>query len=258
MLSADLYLLNTASVDADLMIRLASELAPDERRHWHEIHQAGRQHEYLLGRVLLRRLLAERLHCRADALTFGIGAHGKPTLLSHCWQFNLSHSGEWLVIALCEEGPLGVDIEMGLRHRPILPLAKRFYAPSEYQWLSAQPREEQHSAFYRLWSRKEAVLKAHGDGISAGLDKICFLPEQAWQLNNHHDNRHYEIRDWPAGSGWLSLAAPTRRVDAHLLDTRLNSTPLDPMLIHTIFRESDSCSATSLPRTSTQNCSMRP
>jgi 4'-phosphopantetheinyl transferase len=101
------------------------------------------------------------------------------------------------------------------------------------------PRE-QHSAFYRLWSRKEAVLKAHGDGISAGLDKICFLPEQAWQLNNHLDNRHYEIRDWPAGSGWLSLAAPTRRVDAHLLDARLNSIPLDPMLIHTIFRESAS------------------
>lgn len=240
MLSADLYLLNTASVDADLVIRLASELAPDERRHWHEIHQAGRQHEYLLGRVLLRRLLAERLHCRADALTFGIGAHGKPTLLSHRWQFNLSHSGEWLVIALCEEGPLGVDIEMGLRHRPILPLAKRFYAPSEYQWLNTQPREEQHSAFYRLWSRKEAVLKAHGDGIAAGLDKISFLPEQAWQLKNHLDNRHYEIRDWPAGSGWLSLAAPTRRVDAHLLDARLNSTPLDPMLIHTIFRESAS------------------
>ena len=119
-------------------------------------------------------------------------------------------------------------------------LAKRFYAPSEYQWLNALPREEQHSAFYRLWSRKEAVLKAHGDGISAGLDKICFLPEQAWQLKNHLDNRHYEIRDWPAGSGWLSLAAPTRRVDAHLLDARLNSIPLDPMLIHTIFRESAS------------------
>jgi hypothetical protein len=67
MLSADLYLLNTASVDADQLIRLSSGLSPDERRHWHEIHQAGRQHEYLLGRVLLRRLLAERLHCPADA-----------------------------------------------------------------------------------------------------------------------------------------------------------------------------------------------
>ena len=110
MLSADLYLLNTALVDTEQLIGLSSGLSPEEYRHWHEIHQAGRQHEYLLGRVLLRRLLAERLHCRADALTFGIGAHGKPTLLSHRWQFNLSHSGEWLVIALCEEGPLGVGI----------------------------------------------------------------------------------------------------------------------------------------------------
>ncbi|MCU7794971.1 4'-phosphopantetheinyl transferase family protein [Aeromonas caviae] len=240
MLSADLYLLNTALVDTEQLIGLSSGLSPEEYRHWHEIRQPGRQREYLLGRVLLRRLLAERLHCPAGSLAFHIGEHGKPMLCNHHWQFNLSHSGDWLVLALCREGPLGVDIEMGLRRRPILPLAKRFYAPSEYQWLSAQPREEQHSAFYRLWSRKEAVLKAHGDGISAGLDKICFLPEQAWQLNNHLDNRHYEIRDWPTGSGWLSLAAPTRRVDAHLLDARLNSTPLDPMLIHTIFRESDS------------------
>ncbi|MFV7562866.1 4'-phosphopantetheinyl transferase family protein [Aeromonas sp. PS2Canimalfood6] len=240
MLSADLYLLNTALVDTEQLIGLSSGLSPEEYRHWHEIRQPGRQREYLLGRVLLRRLLAERLHCPAGSLAFHIGEHGKPMLCNHHWQFNLSHSGDWLVLALCREGPLGVDIEMGLRRRPILPLAKRFYAPSEYQWLNALPREEQHSAFYRLWSRKEAVLKAHGDGISAGLDKICFLPEQAWQLNNHLDNRHYEIRDWPAGSGWLSLAAPTRRVDAHLLDARLNSTPLDPMLIHTIFRESAS------------------
>ncbi|MDH0434818.1 4'-phosphopantetheinyl transferase superfamily protein [Aeromonas caviae] len=240
MLSADLYLLNTALVDTEQLIGLSSGLSPEEYRHWHEIRQPGRQREYLLGRVLLRRLLAERLHCPAGSLAFHIGEHGKPMLCNHHWQFNLSHSGDWLVLALCREGPLGVDIEMGLRRRPILPLAERFYAPGEYLWLRTLPVQEQDSAFYRLWSRKEAVLKAHGDGISAGLDKICFLPEQAWQLNNHLDNRHYEIRDWPAGSGWLSLAAPTRRVDAHLLDARLNSTPLDPMLIHTIFRESAS------------------
>ncbi|WP_323957747.1 4'-phosphopantetheinyl transferase family protein [Aeromonas caviae] len=240
MLSADLYLLNTALVDTEQLIGLSSGLSPEEYRHWHEIRQPGRQREYLLGRVLLRRLLAERLHCRADALTFGIGAHGKPTLLSHRWQFNLSHSGDWLVLALCREGPLGVDIEMGLRRRPILPLAERFYAPGEYLWLRTLPVQEQDSAFYRLWSRKEAVLKAHGAGIAAGLEKVCFLPEQGWRLENLLDTRIYEVSDWPIGRGWLSLAAPTRQVDAHLLDARLNSTPLDPMLIHTIFRESAS------------------
>ncbi|MEH8151542.1 4'-phosphopantetheinyl transferase superfamily protein [Aeromonas caviae] len=240
MLSADLYLLNTALVDTEQLIGLSSGLSPEEYRHWHEIRQPGRQREYLLGRVLLRRLLAERLHCPAGSLAFHIGEHGKPMLCNHHWQFNLSHSGDWLVLALCREGPLGVDIEMGLRRRPILPLAERFYAPGEYLWLRTLPVQEQDSAFYRLWSRKEAVLKAHGAGIAAGLEKVCFLPEQGWRLENLLDTRIYEVSDWPIGRGWLSLAAPTRRVDAHLLDARLNSIPLDPMLIHTIFRESAS------------------
>ena len=240
MLSADLYLLNTALVDTEQLIGLSSGLSPEEYRHWHEIRQPGRQREYLLGRVLLRRLLAERLHCPAGSLAFHIGEHGKPMLCNHHWQFNLSHSGDWLVLALCREGPLGVDIEMGLRRRPILPLAERFYAPGEYLWLRTLPVQEQDSAFYRLWSRKEAVLKAHGAGIAAGLEKVCFLPEQGWRLENLLDTRIYEVSDWPIGRGWLSRAAPTRQVDAYLLDGSLKSTPLDPMLIHTIFRESAS------------------
>ncbi len=240
MLSADLYLLNTELVDDEQLIGLPSELSPEEYRHWHEIRQPVRQREYLLGRVLLRRLLAERLHCPAGSLAFYIGEHGKPMLCDHHWQFNLSHSGEWLVLALCREGPLGVDVEMGLRRRPILPLAERFYAADEYQWLRTLPPQEQASAFYRLWSRKEAVLKAHGAGIAAGLEKVCFVPAQGWRLENRLDTRTYEVSDWPLDSGWLSLAAPTRLVRAHLLDGRLKSTPLDPMLIHTIFRESAS------------------
>ena len=118
MLYADLYLLKPALIDAEQLIRLQSELSPDEYRHWHEIRQPGRQREYLLGRILLRRLLAERLGCPPDTLVFRTSEHGKPTLVSHDWQFNLSHSGDWLVLALCQQGPLGVDVEMGLRQRP--------------------------------------------------------------------------------------------------------------------------------------------
>ena len=240
MLYADLYLLKPALIDAEQLIRLQSELSPDEYRHWHEIRQPGRQREYLLGRILLRRLLAERLGCPPDTLVFRTSEHGKPTLVSHDWQFNLSHSGDWLVLALCQQGPLGVDVEMGLRQRPVLPLAQRFYAPDEYQWLLALPSREQASAFYRLWSRKEAVLKAQGAGIAAGLDKVCFVPQQAWRLDNRLDEHDYRVQDWPLGSGWLSLAAPTLAVNGWLLDDNLKSAPINPMLTHTIFQESAS------------------
>ena len=81
MLYADLYLLKPALIDAEQLIGLQSELSPDEYRHWYEIRQPGRQREYLLGRILLRRLLAERLGCPPDALVFRTGEHGKPTLV---------------------------------------------------------------------------------------------------------------------------------------------------------------------------------
>lgn len=239
-MSADLYLLKPAQLCTEQLIALPNELSPEERQHWCAIQQPGRQREYLLGRVLLRRRLAERLRCPADELVFGNGPHGKPMLLSHAWQFNLSHSGDWLVLALCPLGPLGVDIEMGLRRRQLLPLAKRFYAASEYEWLLSLPAAEQESAFYRLWARKEAVLKAHGNGIAAGLDKVRFVPQEEWRLDNQLDSQSYQVQDWPLGSGWLSLAAPTLSVSISLLDERLKSTPLDPMLTHTFFRESAS------------------
>lgn len=218
----------------------ANHALPEERQTWQSIGQLARRQEYLLSRGLLRRLLAERLQCRPDALQFCSNPHGKPVLNDGRWQFNLSHSGDWLAIALCATGPLGVDIEMGQRRRQILPLARRFYAQSEYEWLLALPEAEQEPAFYRFWSRKEAVLKAYGAGIAAGLDKVCFVPQQAWRLDNQLDEQDYRVQDWPIGRGWLSLAAPTLSVNGWLLDGSLNSAPINPMLTHTIFQESAS------------------
>ena len=240
MISVDLYLLKPENISADQLALLPDALSPTERQQWQEIHHPGRRQEFLLSRVLLRRLLADRLQCQASELLFCTNPHGKPELSDQRWQFNLSHSGDWLVIALCAKGPLGVDVELGQRRRQTLPLARRFYATSEYEWLAALPAEEQESAFYRLWSRKEAVLKAQGAGIAAGLDKVRFVPEEGWRLDNRLDSRSYLVLDWHFGSGWLSLAAPTRQINGYLLDERLKSTPLDPMLIHTIFRESAS------------------
>ncbi|AKA18306.1 4'-phosphopantetheinyl transferase superfamily protein [Aeromonas hydrophila] len=240
MISVDLYLLKPANTDAYQLSLLQTLLSPEERQTWQSIGQLVRRQEYLLSRGLLRRLLAERLQCRPDSLQFCSNPHGKPTLRDGRWQFNLSHSGDWLAIALCAAGPLGVDIEMGQRRRQILPLARRFYAQSEYEWLLALPEAEQESAFYRLWSRKEAVLKAHGAGIAAGLDKVCFVPQQAWRLDNQLDEQDYQVQDWPIGRGWLSLAAPTLAVNGWLLNGNLNSVPINPMLTHTIFQESAS------------------
>ena len=90
---------------------------------------------------------------------------------------NWSHSGDWLIAACVEGGRVGIDIEL-LRPRPkALALAQRFFAPAETAWLTTlagDPARLQH-AFTRLWCAKEAVLKAHGRGLSFGLEKLRFV-----------------------------------------------------------------------------------
>ena len=240
MIETDLFLLKPARVCQELLAQLPEWLSTDEQHIWQAMTHPERRQEYLVSRALLRQLLAERLQQPAASLQFCNGPHGKPRLHDDAWQFNLSHSGSWLVLALCPHGPLGVDIELGKRRHHPLPLARRFYAQSEYEWLCALPAQEQESAFYRLWSRKEAVLKAHGGGIAAGLEKVRFLPEERWRLDNRLDDTPYQVQDWPFASGWLSLAATAAPVTFYRLDERLNCHSLNPMLLNTLSEESNS------------------
>lgn len=107
------------------------------------------------------------------------GEHGKPHFPApfDTLGFNWSHSGDAALFAIGRGGPgfeLGVDIER-VRPRPrALELAARFFAPDETAMLSALPAEMQLDAFLRLWTAKEAVLKAQGGGLSYGLHRASF------------------------------------------------------------------------------------
>lgn len=113
-----------------------------------------------------------------ETLTLSRDAHGRPYLddANRHADLNWSHSGDWLIAACADSVRLGVDIEW-LRPRPkALALARRFYAAEETAWLQGMaddPVAMEH-AFTRLWCAKEAVLKAHGRGLSFGLEKLRF------------------------------------------------------------------------------------
>ena len=101
---------------------------------------------------------------------------GRPRLLAPHQDHDTgwSHSGEQLLLALGRGVTLGVDLER-LRPRPrALELADRFFAPGEAGRLQALAPERRELAFLRLWCAKEAVLKAHGEGIAFGLEKLRF------------------------------------------------------------------------------------
>jgi 4'-phosphopantetheinyl transferase len=133
--------------------------------------------------ALVRPWLAAALGMPADALPLRRDAHGRPRLEPIDADVSWSHSGEHLLVAVGRGVQLGADLEL-LRPRPrALALAERFFVPAETATLAALPAASRELAFVRLWCAKEAVLKAHGRGLSFGLHRLEFAPrDDDWAL----------------------------------------------------------------------------
>jgi 4'-phosphopantetheinyl transferase len=128
---------------------------------------------FVVGRARLRELLAARLGARPESIELSYGARGKPALApgftSFDLRFNLSHSGDLAVYAFAYGREVGVDVEAVRVLRDADRIAARFFSPREYQaYLALQPCD-QPRGFFNCWTRKEAFIKALGEGISHPL-----------------------------------------------------------------------------------------
>jgi len=150
----------------------ASLLSDDERARAARFHFERDRRRYIAGRAQLRLLLARYAGGRAEALDFDYGAFDKPFLAGAELHFNVSHSAETLLIAVTRAGEVGVDVEVLGRDLAREQIAERFFSPREVAVLRALPFETQGTAFLTCWTRKEAFIKARGDGLSLALDSF--------------------------------------------------------------------------------------
>jgi 4'-phosphopantetheinyl transferase len=139
-----------------------------------EQERAGRFHfdrdrgRFVAGRARLRRILGRYLDMEPAALTLHYGGLGKPSVPGPL-RFNLSHTGAYAALAVARFD-LGVDIECV---RPISEgIAERFFAAEEVAALHGLPADRQQDAFFACWTRKEAFVKAVGDGLLLPLDSF--------------------------------------------------------------------------------------
>lgn len=200
-----LYLCRFSQWQTVPQAQLLAALADEERILCQGFSNPMRQRSYALSRYLLRQLLSDRLGCSPARLHFTTGPHGRPELADGALHFNLSHSDDWLALALgpC---PLGVDIEAARPPRQPLALARRFFAPAEYDFLANLPSDALAAAFLDLWCLKEAVLKAHGGGLQAGLARFTVHTTPPRLLHNHLDSQTYQLANWQPEGAHLALA----------------------------------------------------
>ncbi len=204
-------------------------LSPDERARAERLVGAKARARFRGARIALRRLLSEYLGVPPGELALEYGEHGKPRLASARggggvgneagdgardtprdgggdappFHFNLSHSGDIALCAVGQLGEVGVDIE---RIRPLGypgPLARDHFSPEEWRlrsdWETAAARPE----FFRIWARKESILKAAGLGLSRPLGRVD-------SIRGELDGRSWWLMDLFPGEGFTAAVACSR------------------------------------------------
>lgn len=200
--------------------------------------EADRQ-RFLQGRLLLRTFLGHHLGISPRDVNFVTREFGKPEVhrpagggeatAAGALRFNLAHSGEWLLFGLARGRELGVDVEQHRTMRDAIDIARRFFAPPEVEALEALDPALHHDTFFRVWTRKEAIVKATGQGISAGLDRFAVSNEATEAvtlrgLDGDSGWDRWEIRGLDMPPNYTAAVALERRGDDATI-TRYEWTP---------------------------------
>ena len=173
---------------AECIVQWYQILSLDERERSDKFHFPADRRRHIIGRALSRILIARCLGINAINVSFKCGARGKPCLASDpcktSRKFNISHSGDYVLVALAYGRDLGVDIERIRKDFDPDVIAERFFSKCERRSLAALPQSAKHNAFFACWTRKEAYVKARGDGLNLPLEEfdVAFLPEQEARL----------------------------------------------------------------------------
>ena len=190
-------------------------VTPAEESRARRMRAERRRREFLVCRGALRRILAATLGIDPLAVPLVEGAHGKPSLAPGAEPpvgFNVSHSGDRFVVAVAIGVEPGVDIERIRARRDLAGLARWSFSPAEQAEVAAAPQPM--DAFYRVWSRKEAVIKADGRGIAIGLDRFdvsagepAALLNARWERAAPGEAARWSLHSLEAPSGYAAALA---------------------------------------------------
>ena len=197
----------------------------EERRRFHRFRSAPARRRFVLTRGALREELGGRLGRSPDALTFGYGVHGKPFLRSDAVRapsFNASHSTAHGLLAFARRGAVGVDVEERVERPDLDDLAEAVLGRRERSLLGSLSGEAKMRSFWRLWTMKEALVKALGGGFAVGPARLELPPRilagaPAGIVESADPTRPLWLRD--LGEARFA-AAVAWRPDSHILSGR--------------------------------------
>jgi len=192
-------------------------LAPDELERAAKYHFQRDRDRFIVARAVLRRLLASYLQSEPARLRFRTNEYGKPSLDieagREALRFNLSHSHDLALYAVVSKREVGVDLEYIQQDFDTKQIAERFFSTREIAALNALPANLQTESFFRCWTRKEAYVKARGEGLSLPLEQfdVSLSPDDPAALLNVAGNpaeaSRWSLRELTPAPGYMAAIA---------------------------------------------------
>ena len=180
-----------------------------------------------LSRPRLRSILSVYLCCDPDDVRFGIGPFGKPELdrrgAGHPLEFNISHCGDRCLIAVSQQGQIGVDLERRRLIGDLSRIAGLYFTPAESRMIADSDAGQRLSAFFDCWTFKEAYTKALGTGLLTPLDSFA-LPSSAsrtgvtWARIHGRDWTLHRFEPWAGYNATVVVAGCLDESAFHLAD----------------------------------------
>jgi len=167
---------------------LAQTLSADERHKAERFYFERDRKRFVSSHGILRKILGRYLRLEPNRLKFLYGSHGKPTLGGttdgHSLCFNMSHSHDLAIFAFTWGRRIGVDVEYVRPMPDSEEITEHFFSPQENAVFRAVPASRKLETFFNCWTRKEAFLKAVGDGLSRFLDSfdVSLVPGEPARL----------------------------------------------------------------------------
>jgi len=204
-------------MDASSLNSVRDFLAKDERMKADRLRFKRVRNNYIAARGLLRLILAAYLNQQPKHLEFQYGQHGKPALADELSRtgitFNMSHSHGMALYCVGLERQLGADIEKIREDMSFEKIAKRFFSSLEYEALQKLPDDQLKYGFFNCWTRKEAYIKAKGEGLSSLISRfaVSLAPGEPAALLDHQldagEVNRWSIMDLDVGPGYTAALA---------------------------------------------------
>lgn len=153
-----------------------SILSFEEKERAERFHNQRDAYRFIWHHAALRQVLCQYLNLQPQEIVYKYSPLGKPDLMEahnpHEIRFNISHSGHILLIALTSNRQLGIDVEEVRSIPDMSRMVELYFSPSEIEWYMDLPEPEKQLAFFSTWTRKEAFLKAIGEGLQYPPEQI--------------------------------------------------------------------------------------